>query len=254
MSSSPTPPPSTAPRARPPTPATSLLGEHTTAAAAYVAMTRGRERQHRPPGRRGPRRRPAAMGRDLRPRPRRPRARARRPARSRGPRTVRPPPPPRGRTGRPACRLDHRTRPTRRLGPLREPPRLHGGRRRTSRSLGLRRPRERTSSVTSSPPPPTRCAPASTNPPSGPCHRAASSRNTPTGSSTAEHEQQAAQAGWETSPIPGPGHGRPPSATRAHLTEAEASADDPHHRSTPTETDPGEHLVSHVVAGPSQDS
>ena len=43
-----------------------------------------------------------------------------------------------------------------------------------------------TSFVTSSPPPPTRCAPSSTNPPSGPCPRAASSRNTPTGSRTVE--------------------------------------------------------------------
>ena len=42
-SSSPTPPPSTAPRARPSTPPTSLLGETTGAAAAYVAMTRGRD-------------------------------------------------------------------------------------------------------------------------------------------------------------------------------------------------------------------
>ena len=42
-SSSPTPPPSTAPRATPSNPPTSLIGEHTGAAAAYVAMTRGRE-------------------------------------------------------------------------------------------------------------------------------------------------------------------------------------------------------------------
>ena len=36
------PPPSTAPRARPPT-GHVLLGEHTTASSAYVGMTRGRE-------------------------------------------------------------------------------------------------------------------------------------------------------------------------------------------------------------------
>ena len=63
--------------------------------------------QRRPPGRREPRRRPRAMGRDLRPRPSRSRARARRPARSRGSRKVRPTPPTRGRTRRPPCRLDH---------------------------------------------------------------------------------------------------------------------------------------------------
>ena len=42
MSSSPTPPPSTAPRAKPSTTAHLLVGEQTGAAAAYVGMTRGR--------------------------------------------------------------------------------------------------------------------------------------------------------------------------------------------------------------------
>ena len=51
-SSSPTPPPSTAPKARPSTTPTSLIGETTGAASAYVAMTRGRASQHRPPRRR----------------------------------------------------------------------------------------------------------------------------------------------------------------------------------------------------------
>ena len=76
-----------------------MLGEHTSAASAYVAMTRGRDdnvahlvaenlddaRQQ--------------WSRDLRPRPGRPRPRARRQARSRGPRALRPTPPTRGRTG-----------------------------------------------------------------------------------------------------------------------------------------------------------
>ena len=53
------------------------IGEHTGAAAAYVAMTRGRARQHRPPRRRDPRGRPPAVDRGVRPRPRRPRTRPR---------------------------------------------------------------------------------------------------------------------------------------------------------------------------------
>ena len=49
------------------------IGDTTGAAAAYVAMTRGRTRQHRAPRRRDRRGRPQAVGRGLRPRPRRPR-------------------------------------------------------------------------------------------------------------------------------------------------------------------------------------
>ena len=49
------------------------IGDTTGAAAAYVAMTRGRTRQHRAPRRRVRRGRPQAVGRGLRPRPRRPR-------------------------------------------------------------------------------------------------------------------------------------------------------------------------------------
>ena len=45
-----------------------MLGEHTSAASAYVAMTRGRRRQRRPPGRRGRRGRPAPVGGGVRPR------------------------------------------------------------------------------------------------------------------------------------------------------------------------------------------
>ena len=192
--------------------------------------------QRGPPGRREPRRRPATVGRDLRPRPCRPRTRTRRQARSRGPRAVRTPPPPRGRAGRPARRLEPPNKTYEMPWPAAE------SRHHFMAGYGdLPRPgvaeirgRRSTSSVTTSPPPPTRCAPASTNPPSDPCPRAASSRNTPTGSSTANTQQQLAQAGWETAqPVPGPAAADRPTATRAHLTEAEASADDPHHRSTP---------------------
>ena len=65
------------------------LGDTTGAAAAYVAMTRGRHSQHRPPGRRDPRGRPEAVGRRLQPRPRRPRPRPRPTARHRRDRPVR---------------------------------------------------------------------------------------------------------------------------------------------------------------------
>ena len=57
-----------------------------------------------------------------------------------------------------------------------------------------------------------------------------------------EHEQQrAAQARWETlnhPPSTATADRRP--ATRAHPTEAEASADEPHHRSTPSHRPSGE--------------
>ena len=76
-SSSPTPPPSTAPRARPSTAPTSRIGDTTGAAAAYVAMTRGRDDNtaHLVAETVDDARR--AVGRDLQPRPRRPRTRPR---------------------------------------------------------------------------------------------------------------------------------------------------------------------------------
>ena len=85
-----TPPPSTAPRVRPPAPATCVLGEHTSAASAYVAMTRGRDDNVAHLVADDPRGRPAAVGRGLRPRPGRPRPRRRRGPGRRGHRPVRP--------------------------------------------------------------------------------------------------------------------------------------------------------------------
>ncbi len=169
-----------------------LLGEHTTAAAAYVAMTRGREnnvahlvaedlddaRQHwvetfgRDRADLGPAHAATRAAEDLeRYAPHRPLEAALGDLRA-------------------AWTTEQDLRGA--LARCREPPRLHG-----RHTANLPRPGppttapRSTSFVTSSPPPPTRCAPSSTNPPSGPCPRAGSSKNTPTGSSTAEHEQQA---------------------------------------------------------------
>jgi hypothetical protein len=55
-----------------------VVGEHTGAASAYVGMTRGRNKQCRPSHRRRPQRCPRAVGRPIRPRPRRSWTRARR--------------------------------------------------------------------------------------------------------------------------------------------------------------------------------
>ena len=107
-----------------------LLGEHTHAAAAYVAMTRGRENnvahlvaENLDDARQSWVETFSRDRADLGP------GHAAT-ARSRGPRAVRPPPSPRGRTGRPACRLGRRTRPERRPGPLPEPSRPDGRNRR----------------------------------------------------------------------------------------------------------------------------
>ena len=66
-----------------------LISETTGAAAAYVGMTRGREGEHRSPGRRLGRRCAGTVDRGVRPRPCRPRPRPRRPRRRRRHRPLR---------------------------------------------------------------------------------------------------------------------------------------------------------------------
>ena len=73
MSSWPTPPPSTAPKARPPAPATWSSASTPAPPSAYVAMTRGREDNVAHLVADDVARRPTAVGRRLRPGPGRPR-------------------------------------------------------------------------------------------------------------------------------------------------------------------------------------
>ena len=204
-----------------------LLGEHTHAAAAYVAMTRGREdnvatwspRTSTMPGTSGSR--PSAANAptsapgappDVQPRT------------SKGtPHTVPSSPPwptyaPRGRPNKTyttPCAARAATTPWRSTANLPQP-----GSSPTAPT--------RTGFVTSSPPPPPRCAPASRNPPSDPCHQVASSENTTTGSRTAATSSKKPRPPRSASPGPS---ARPatkaPTAHPAHPTEAEASADNP---------------------------
>ena len=202
--------------------------------------------QRRPPGRREPRRRPAALGRDLRPRPRRPRTRSRRACAQ-----------PRTSSGTPP------TAPSRPHWPTCAPP----GPDEQDLRDALARCREppRTSWPSYGEPDPTWIAElhaevdelrdqltTATNQVRALLHEPAI-RSLPPGRIEQEHADwlQDRRARTASRPRPTgstlnhlPAQPRPTAlpATRAHLTEAEASADDPHHRSTPPRQPRGEHM------------
>ena len=157
------------------------------------------------------------------------------------PRPLRPPPSPRSRAGRPACRLGRSARPASR-------PARYQHRHVLMAEIGEPDPywvadlnTQIDEHVTWSPPPPTRCTPSSTNPPSDPYPRAGSTKSTPTGSRTDEPHNNAQPKPTATgSTTPDPATTNSPTTTTARLTQAEASADEPHHRSPPKKFGHGE--------------